>query len=1066
MLRLPDGIRALPVRPRRGADADRRRSTPRRGRRCSTTFLRDARDGRAVPPFDPVHDYDEYVDGKPRLDGVRVLPGVARIELPEGSPDDPPDAETVHGLGNAEERARPAAIHDDGVEVYAGSVRFVRGRARRRAATRGRVVQREQRRTCWPPPGIADLFEAVSTATSPSDAAPEGQARAGHVPGGRRGAGRRAGAGGGVRGRAGRRARPGRAGRFGWVVGVDRVGQADALRAARRRRRRRRTWPSCSGTARVIERDAFEVEPVGRPRARLRPRPAGADASRSSRSPTATSACAATSTRASRTALPGTYLNGFYETRPLPYAEAGYGYPEDGQTLINVTNGKLLRLLVDDEPFDVRYGELLTTSASSTCATGVLRREVEWRSPAGARGAGPLARAWSRSPTARVAAICYEVEPRRGAGARSSSSPSSSPTSRCPSADRRPAGGGRAARRRSSASTTATTGCGAGLAAPHAGRAACAWRRRWTTWSTGPSGTRDRRRRARPTWRGSPSATELAAGRDAARREVPRLRLVEPALAARAARPGRRGAGLGAAHRLGRARAREQRAYLDDVLGRRRRRARGRRRAAAGGALRALPRRCRPAPAPSSGAIPAKGLTGRGYDGHTFWDMETFVLPVLTYTAPTRPPTRCAGGTRRSTSPRTRAARARARRRGVPLADDPRAGVLGLLAGRHGRAARQRRHRRRRAAATSTRRGDDGLRGEAGLELLVETARLWRSRRPPRRRRAASASTASPAPDEYSALADNNVYTNLMAARNLRAAADAAVRHPSARAELGVDEEEIAGLARRRRARSSSPTTSELGVHPQAEGFTRPRALGLRAHARRPATRCCSTTPTSRSTRKPGRQAGRPRARALRCAATASRPSRRRATSPTTRRITVRDSSLSACDPGGRGGRGRPPRARLRLPRRVGLRSTCATSSHNTHDGLHIASLAGTWIAVVAGFGGMRDHGDRLLLRPSAPLAPGAPDLPPALPRVPPARRGAGQARALRAAGGRVDHAGAPRPARRGPGRIARRADDPAGRPRPPAAPAAGARAPAAARRGLKRASRAWRTARPACARA
>ena len=58
-------------------------------------------------------------------------------------------------------------------------------------------------------------------------------------------------------------------------------------------------------------------------------------------------------------AIPGTYLNSYYESRPLPYAEAGYGYPEDGQTVVDVTNGKLLRLLVDDEPFDVRYGELV-----------------------------------------------------------------------------------------------------------------------------------------------------------------------------------------------------------------------------------------------------------------------------------------------------------------------------------------------------------------------------------------------------------------------------------------------------------------------------------------------------------------------------------------------------------------------------------------------------------------------------------------------------------------------------------------------------------------------------------
>ena len=56
--------------------------------------------------------------------------------------------------------------------------------------------------------------------------------------------------------------------------------------------------------------------------------------------------------------IPGSYLNSFFELRPLPYAEAGYGYPESGQTVINVTNGKIIRLLVDDEPFDVRYGRL------------------------------------------------------------------------------------------------------------------------------------------------------------------------------------------------------------------------------------------------------------------------------------------------------------------------------------------------------------------------------------------------------------------------------------------------------------------------------------------------------------------------------------------------------------------------------------------------------------------------------------------------------------------------------------------------------------------------------------
>src|SRR5438034_9576075 len=82
--------------------------------------------------------------------------------------------------------------------------------------------------------------------------------------------------------------------------------------------------------------------------------------------------------------LPGTYLNSFYELRPLPYAEAGYGYPESGQTVVNVTNGKIIRLLVDDEPLDVRYGKLVDHERVLDLRAGVLERRTEWRSPAGA----------------------------------------------------------------------------------------------------------------------------------------------------------------------------------------------------------------------------------------------------------------------------------------------------------------------------------------------------------------------------------------------------------------------------------------------------------------------------------------------------------------------------------------------------------------------------------------------------------------------------------------------------------------------------------------------------------
>src|SRR5271170_2686812 len=111
--------------------------------------------------------------------------------------------------------------------------------------------------------------------------------------------------------------------------------------------------------------------------------------------------------------LPGSYLAGFYEVRPLPYAEAGYGYPEAGQTIINVTNGKIIRLLVEDEPFDVRYGELRHHERVLDLRAGVLRRTLEWVSPTGRAVRVKTERLVSFAQRA-VAAIVYEVEPLDG----------------------------------------------------------------------------------------------------------------------------------------------------------------------------------------------------------------------------------------------------------------------------------------------------------------------------------------------------------------------------------------------------------------------------------------------------------------------------------------------------------------------------------------------------------------------------------------------------------------------------------------------------------------------------
>src|SRR5437016_3715519 len=107
--------------------------------------------------------------------------------------------------------------------------------------------------------------------------------------------------------------------------------------------------------------------------------------------------------------LPGTYLNSFYELRPLPYAEGGYAYPESGQTVINVTNGKLIRLLVDDEPFDVRYGEVQSHERELDLRAGVLRRTVRWTSPAGQTVRVSSVRLVSFTQRS-IAALSYEVE--------------------------------------------------------------------------------------------------------------------------------------------------------------------------------------------------------------------------------------------------------------------------------------------------------------------------------------------------------------------------------------------------------------------------------------------------------------------------------------------------------------------------------------------------------------------------------------------------------------------------------------------------------------------------------
>jgi beta-phosphoglucomutase family hydrolase len=190
---------------------------------------RAQRSGETVTPFDDHDDYDAYVDGKPRLDGVRDFLASRDIRLPEGGRGDPPDADTVYALGQRKNQIVLRRIHSDGVAPYPGSVAYVR--ASRDAGWRRAVVSSSTNcRDVLSAAGILDLFEEIVDGITaerehlkgkpapdtflaaarhlrvePTEAAVFEDALAGVAAG--------------------------RAGHFGWVVGVDRVGQAGALAA-------------------------------------------------------------------------------------------------------------------------------------------------------------------------------------------------------------------------------------------------------------------------------------------------------------------------------------------------------------------------------------------------------------------------------------------------------------------------------------------------------------------------------------------------------------------------------------------------------------------------------------------------------------------------------------------------------------------------------------------------------------------------------------------------------------------------------------------------------------------
>ena len=652
-------------------------------------------------------------------------------------------------------------------------------------------------------------------------------------------------------------------------------------------------------------------------------------------------------------AIPGTYLNSFYEERPLPYAEAGYGYPEQGQTIVDVTNGKLMRLLVDDEPFDVRYGELTSHERLLDLREGTLRRRANWTSPAGKQVAISSTRLVSFAQRA-VAAICYEVEAVdefvrvivQSEMVANEEQPTLSGDPRVAATLKRPLksvghdmgeDGAMLVHRTRRSGLTMAAGMDHLVEVP---------------------GRVEKHTEVGDDWARTTVICGLRPGQ--ALRVVKFLAYGWSSVRSAPSLRDQVAAALTGAHYSGwEGLLKSQRDYLadfwrhadvevdgDPML----------QQAVRFGLFHVLQSGARA----EQRAIAAKGLTGPGYDGHAFWDTEAFVLPVLTWTVPD-----AAGDALRWRHSTLDLARQRAQTLQLEGAAFPWRTIRGQECGAYWPAGTAAFHVQADIAFAVERyriiTGDEDFERDVGLELLVDTARLWRSlgHHDSAGRWHVDGVTG---PDEYSAVANDNVFTNLMAARNLRAAAESSARHPGKARDLGVTTEEAA--AWRDAARDVHvPYDEDLGVHPQSEMFTRLAEWDFEG-SRNEYPLLLSAPYVHLYRKQVIKQAD--LELAMHWCPEAFTPEQKARNVDYYERRTVRDSSLSATTQAVMAAE--VGHLDLAYDYTVEASLVDLRDLHNnSRDGLHMASLAGAWTALVEGFGGLRLVDEQVHLNPHLP---------------------------------------------------------------------------------------------------
>jgi alpha,alpha-trehalose phosphorylase len=650
--------------------------------------------------------------------------------------------------------------------------------------------------------------------------------------------------------------------------------------------------------------------------------------------------------------LPGTYLNSFYEIRPLPYAEAGYGYPEAGQTVVDVTNGKLLRLLVDDEPFDVRYGELLEHERVLDMRAGTLTRNVQWRSPAGKQVKMVSTRLVSLAQRG-VAAIEYVVEAldefvRVTVQSELVTNEDQPPTSADPRVS---------AVLNNALQSVHYEKSDRGALLVHRTRASKLMMAAAMDHEVEVPGRLEVATEAGEDWARTTVICGLRPGQ--------RLRIVKylaygwSSLRSRPALRDQAAAAVSGARYTGWTGLLEsQRTYLDDFWDCADVEVEGdpdSQQAVRFGLFHVLQASARA----ERRAIAGKGLTGTGYDGHAFWDTEGFVLPLLTYTTP-----HAAADALRWRASTLDVAKERAAQLDLEGATFPWRTIRGQECSAYWPAGTAAWHINADIAMAFERyrtvTGDNSLEADCGLKVLVETARLWLSLGHHDRHGVWHIDGVT-GPDEYTAVVRDNIFTNLMAAHNLRTAAEACARHAEAAHAMGVTTEETAAWRDAADA-VHIPFDHELGVHPQCDGFTTFAEWDFSANTtyplllHQPYVRLYPAQVLKQADL----------VLAMHWQSHAFTPEQKARNVDYYERRTTRDSSLSACTQAvmcAEVGHLELAHDYAYEAALIDLRDL----QHNTRDGLHMASLAGSWTALVAGFGGLRDDEGVLSLDPHLP---------------------------------------------------------------------------------------------------